>query len=482
MTNHVFRWAVCAALDKAGVRMFASARQLHAGARRKSKFASRTKSLLIRMKHAILSATETNNSNKYVKLPPIPCHMYAMQQILKNNPCGSLIETFVERSDILGQIICSRRKFENENASELKEPPNLGTERCQKRTMKKFGRDKESCTLKNFQPWICPGAQLEPAPPCLCDSLFYDPPIDSCVALSDCSLQAALPEASDFSSRIEVAWYVPAPNWTRAPPAIVAPSTTTRRPTAASPCLIAAPKLRSPKPVTVSPCPDRTRKGIQANHSEDIIKLVNDTNLKTNAQDYLKKFKYKYISVALDKVQRNTCTIGEATEIWLELLEAFETEQANGEFLVSDTNKVKERMEMASTPPAHFLANLLDHRFREAFPIIINYQAKCAPFEHMFSKHLIENENSKVKPLAWWRSMNNINTTSMELAQQLHTAIALSANIERLFSSYGSVHSSELRNRLGNVKAAKLVSILKELYSISDDVTDEIDDYEIERV
>ncbi|XP_045463819.1 uncharacterized protein LOC123673377 [Harmonia axyridis] len=192
--------------------------------------------------------------------------------------------------------------------------------------------------------------------------------------------------------------------------------------------------------------------------------------------------------------------IGEATEIWLELLEAFETEQANGEFAcsVSYTNKVKERMEMALTP-AHFLANLLDHRFRgnklsqeqietgmeyvetyhpEALPIIINYQAKCAPFKpYLFSEYLIKND--KVKPLAWWCSIKNINTTALELAQQLHSAIASSANIERLFSSYGLVHS-KLRNRLGNAKAAKLVSIFKELNSISDDVTDQIDDYKSE--
>lgn len=39
---------------------------------------------------------------------------------------------------------------------------------------------------------------------------------------------------------------------------------------------------------------------------KDIIKLVNDTDLKTKAQDHLKKL--KYIAVALDNVQRNTCT------------------------------------------------------------------------------------------------------------------------------------------------------------------------------
>lgn len=48
---------------------------------------------------------------------------------------------------------------------------------------------------------------------------------------------------------------------------------------------------------------------------------VNNVNLKQNAQDYLKKL--KTVSVSLDKVQRDDCTIGEAVEVWLDLHDFF---------------------------------------------------------------------------------------------------------------------------------------------------------------
>jgi len=48
------------------------------------------------------------------------------------------------------------------------------------------------------------------------------------------------------------------------------------------------------------------------------------------------------------------------------------------------------------------------------------------------------------------------------LVTQLHTAIASSTGIERLFSAFGLVHT-KLRNRLGIEKASKLVTILKAL-------------------
>ncbi|XP_024882803.1 uncharacterized protein LOC112461697 [Temnothorax curvispinosus] len=52
--------------------------------------------------------------------------------------------------------------------------------------------------------------------------------------------------------------------------------------------------------------------------SSDISSKVNDTDLKIKATDYLEKL--KIISVALDKIQRDCCIIGEATEIWIEII------------------------------------------------------------------------------------------------------------------------------------------------------------------
>lgn len=128
-----------------------------------------------------------------------------------------------------------------------------------------------------------------------------------------------------------------------------------------------------------------------------ITQKINDINLKNNAQHYLQKL--KKIAVALDIVQKDTCTIGESTEIWIKLLLDFE------EFEESDRIHYKKRFDMAMTP-AHFLANLLDHRFRRAnltqeqldsaleyatsyypaaMPHIINYRAKITPFkEYLF--------------------------------------------------------------------------------------------------
>lgn len=91
--------------------------------------------------------------------------------------------------------------------------------------------------------------------------------------------------------------------------------------------------------------------------SSDISSKVNDMGLKINATNYLEKL--KLISVALDKVQRDCCTIGEATEIWIEIINHFK----QNNYVESDINCVLRRFKMAMTP-AHYLANLLDHRFK----------------------------------------------------------------------------------------------------------------------
>lgn len=54
----------------------------------------------------------------------------------------------------------------------------------------------------------------------------------------------------------------------------------------------------------------------------DIHAKVQNLDLKSNVEKYLSKL--QKISNALDKIQKETCTIGEATEIWIDLLQSVE--------------------------------------------------------------------------------------------------------------------------------------------------------------
>ena len=144
------------------------------------------------------------------------------------------------------------------------------------------------------------------------------------------------------------------------------------------------------------------------------------------------------ISNALDKVQNETCTIGEATEIWIDLLQSVEKENFN----TFEIDRFKTRFNMAMTP-FHYLANLLDHRYRsqklnhnqveealeyadtyhpEAMPFIILYQVQSSPFrKYLFSIQSINNVN----PLSWWCALrSSLNDAIFDLSMQLHTAVA----------------------------------------------------------
>lgn len=71
-------------------------------------------------------------------------------------------------------------------------------------------------------------------------------------------------------------------------------------------------------------------------------------------------------------------------------------------------------------------------------------------------------------PLIWWKSLTLPDSewpdkkNFINLCEQLLTAIAATAGLERYFSTFGIVQST-LRNRLGNQKAGKLVFIFKYL-------------------
>ncbi|KAK6186202.1 hypothetical protein SNE40_008287 [Patella caerulea] len=83
----------------------------------------------------------------------------------------------------------------------------------------------------------------------------------------------------------------------------------------------------------------------------------------------------------------------------------------------------------------------------------------------IFKPYLFEELVSKTSCLAWWKSIlfskkDYIDLGMLELVKTLMTAISSSASIERIFSTFGLVHS-KLRNRLGVEKAGKLVFIYR---------------------
>lgn len=76
-------------------------------------------------------------------------------------------------------------------------------------------------------------------------------------------------------------------------------------------------------------------------------------------------------------------------------------------------------------------------------------------------------------PMIWWKSITLKNPEQyfdwprlqigfFNLCHQLLTAVAATAGLERIFSTFGLVQS-KLRNRLGNEKASKLTFIFKYL-------------------
>lgn len=94
----------------------------------------------------------------------------------------------------------------------------------------------------------------------------------------------------------------------------------------------------------------------------------------------------------------------------------------------------------------------------DALSDIIKYNAQCPPFsQYLFTPDAFR----ELKPIVWWISLpNKIHPSTLQLAKQLHGAVVSSAGLERLFSSFGYVHS-KTRNRLGVAKAAKLVSTFR---------------------
>ena len=210
---------------------------------------------------------------------------------------------------------------------------------------------------------------------------------------------------------------------------------------------------------------------------------VSNLTLKWSAEDLLARL--EPIAVALDKAQSDKCTIAEAVNIWKELI----TTLCNDRDALTD---VRKRYDQVITQ-AHLLANLIhpslqgkllseevnnamdyaNERFPSLVPVIMKFQAKSPPF-HAFK--FSDSVTMSMSAVEWWRSHSNVlDSDVISAAQQLLSAVASSSGVERVFSSYGIVHS-KLRNRLGTEKAAKLVFLFKTMNAHKMDVFDATND------
>jgi len=201
-----------------------------------------------------------------------------------------------------------------------------------------------------------------------------------------------------------------------------------------------------------------------------IFAKIKDIETKSIAEEYL--IKLKKIAMSLDKIQADCCTISEATHIWLDLKTFFEIEVCSSEMLKFFTNRFEKAIS-----EYHYLAYILDPRYigeklteeqldstmnyvsinhPEIMDEIITFQAQGFPFKsYLFNENIV----LKIKPLTWWIALEKNLTKEMnEMVKQLFTSCASSAGIERIFSTYGIVHT-KLRNRLGIEKSSKLVSV-----------------------
>lgn len=205
----------------------------------------------------------------------------------------------------------------------------------------------------------------------------------------------------------------------------------------------------------------------------EVRNKVSNLGLKHSAEELLDRL--QPIAKALDEVQSDKCTIAQAVDVWKKLLGHF-TNNKQAEKLV------KKRYEQFITK-AHLLANMLhpalqgkmlsaeevnitmeyaNEKYATLVPVIMKFQAKSPPFQAF---KFTESVTKTLTAIEWWDSHTAMLDSDILLSvRQLLTAVASSSGVERVFSSYGLVHT-KLRNRLGTEKAAKLVFLFKTMNS-----------------
>lgn len=206
-----------------------------------------------------------------------------------------------------------------------------------------------------------------------------------------------------------------------------------------------------------------------------VFNKVSNIAIKRNAESLLCRL--KPVALSVDSVQKNSCTISEAVEVWKKLEESLNELKLDKTCMASFIKRYNQAL-----GPPHFLANLIDPRFcgnkltdiekktalsfakkkysNSFMPLIMKCFSRSDPFyDFLFEENIV----SQMTALNWWRSHFNLSVcgpADQKAIKQLLIATASSASVERLFSTYGLVHS-KLRNKLGNEKAAKLVFLYK---------------------
>jgi hypothetical protein len=207
----------------------------------------------------------------------------------------------------------------------------------------------------------------------------------------------------------------------------------------------------------------------------EIARLIKDMAIKRNCEDHVRIL--KPIAVALDCMQASDCSIADSVEIWKDLEEALQPILSSADY----KNKFVKRKTNNLTAN-HYLAYLLNPKFAGArlnkeeldqvfeylsntnpnfLATVMDYKAQRGVFlPYRFKDCVVRNVNT----MSWWDTVD-VSSDFLLFVKALMTAVSSSASIERVFSTFGLVHS-KLRNRLGVEKAGKLVFIYRVMNSI----------------
>lgn len=189
------------------------------------------------------------------------------------------------------------------------------------------------------------------------------------------------------------------------------------------------------------------------------------------------------VANALNSMQRNTTTLGQAVELWIDLIEKIPRN-------LGGRDDVIQRSKQALECPFFLLANALDPRFagarltpeqldkarqfsEEEGPEVAQalnlYLARANPFRQgMF--------HPNADPVAWWHAgqMSGFPPALCSLAIRLSCCLASTASLERNFSTLGFVYGQK-RTLLGVEKAGKLTFLFRALNSADAPLTTDSD-------